>query len=54
MMFLLFPIIFLVYTGIWKWEKETGRKMYISYVVNWKRYKEEEKKRQRDIDISKN
>ena len=33
------------YSWIRRWEKETGRKMYISYVVDWKRYKEEEKKR---------
>lgn len=33
------------YAWIRKWEKQTGRKMYISYVVDWRRFKEEEKKR---------
>ncbi|MBI3313391.1 MAG: hypothetical protein HYZ83_04090 [Candidatus Omnitrophica bacterium] len=33
------------YSWIRNWEKETGRKMYISYVVDWKRYKEQEKQR---------
>lgn len=33
------------YAWIRRWEKETGRKMYISYVVDWRRFKEEEKKR---------
>lgn len=46
------------YAWIRRWEKETGRKMYISYVVDWKRYKEEEKKRkqaeQSKLDSSRN
>lgn len=33
------------YSWVRRWEKETGRKMYISYVVDWKRYKEEEERR---------
>ncbi|MBI3313389.1 MAG: hypothetical protein HYZ83_04080 [Candidatus Omnitrophica bacterium] len=32
------------YSWIRNWEKETGRKMYISYVVDWKRYKEQQNK----------
>jgi hypothetical protein len=34
------------YSWIRRWEKETGRKMYIAYVLDWKRYKEEQKKRE--------
>jgi len=40
------------YSWIRRWEKETGRKMYISYVVDWKRYKREEKAR-REAEVTK-
>jgi hypothetical protein len=38
------------YSWIRRWEKETGRKMNIAYVVDWKRYKEQERKRKQSED----
>jgi hypothetical protein len=42
------------YAWIHRWEKETGRKMYLAAIVNWKRYKDEQDKLKKELDSKRN